>query len=91
MVFPDMVLLSGGGDGGTITHVVELAEIIKTANPKPRLGMNFKLPIIYAGNNKAQDKIKETLKDSTKKPFSSKRFIFPEPAITSSLKFKVIF
>ena len=61
---PDMVLLSGGVDGGTVTHVVELAEIIKTANPKPRLGMNFKLPIIYAGNNKAQSKIKETLKDS---------------------------
>ena len=61
---PDMVLLSGGVDGGTVTHVVELAEIIKTANPKPRLGMNFKLPIIYAGNSKAQDNIKETLKDS---------------------------
>ena len=59
---PDMVLLSGGIDGGTITHVVELAEIVKTANPKPRLGMNFKLPIIYAGNNQAQDKIKATLK-----------------------------
>ena len=61
---PDMVLLSGGIDGGTVTHVVELAEIIKTANPKPRLGMNFKLPIIYAGNSKAQNNIKETLKDS---------------------------
>ncbi len=61
---PDMVLLSGGVDGVTVTHVVELAEIIKTANPKPRLGMDFKLPIIYAGNNKAQPKIKETLKDS---------------------------
>ena len=59
---PDMVLLSGGIDGGTISHVIELAEIIKTANPKPRLGMNFKLPIIYAGNNQAQDKIKSTLK-----------------------------
>ena len=34
---PDMILLSGGVDGGTISHVVELAEIIKTANPKPRL------------------------------------------------------
>ena len=61
---PDMVLLSGGIDGGTITHVVELAEIVKTANPKPRLGMNFKLPIIYAGNIQARDKIKATLKDS---------------------------
>ena len=62
---PDMVLLSGGIDGGTVSHVVELAEIIKTANPKPRLGMDYKLPIIYAGNNKAQDEIKETLGDST--------------------------
>ncbi len=62
---PDMVLLSGGVDGGTVSHVVELAEIIKTANPKPRLGMNYKLPIIYAGNNKAQDSIKDTLDDDT--------------------------
>jgi uncharacterized protein (TIGR01319 family) len=60
---PDMVLLSGGVDGGTISHVVELAEIIKTANPKPRLGMDYKLPIIYAGNKKAQDNIKKTLAD----------------------------
>ena len=58
---PDMVLLSGGIDGGTMSHVVELAEIIKTANPKPRLGMNYKLPIIYAGNNKAQENVKNTL------------------------------
>ena len=56
-----MVLLSGGVDGGTISHVVELAEIIKTANPKPRLGTDYKLPVIYAGNNKAQDIIKNTL------------------------------
>ena len=58
---PDMVLLSGGVDGGTISHVVELAEIIKTANPKPRLGADYKLPVIYAGNNKAQDSIINTL------------------------------
>ena len=38
---PDMLLLSGGVDGGTVSHVVELAEIIKTANPKPRLGSNY--------------------------------------------------
>tara|TARA_B100001123_G_C15320398_1_gene1027680 strand:- start:2080 stop:3507 length:1428 start_codon:yes stop_codon:yes gene_type:complete len=62
---PDMVLLSGGVDGGTISHVVELAEIIKTANPKPRLGMDYKLPIIYAGNIKAQDSIRDTLDKST--------------------------
>jgi len=58
---PDMILLSGGIDGGTTKHVVELAEILAAANPKPRLGQNFKLPVIYAGNNKATENIKETL------------------------------
>ena len=58
---PDMILLSGGIDGGTVSHVVELAEILQAANPKPRLGQNYKLPVIYAGNNKAQDQIRDTL------------------------------
>jgi len=58
---PDMILLSGGIDGGTVSHVVELAEILAAANPQPRLGQEYKLPVIYAGNNKAQDKIDDTL------------------------------
>ena len=58
-----MILLSGGTDGGTTTHVMELAEILAAANPRPRLGQNYKLPVIYAGNNKAQDSIRETLGD----------------------------
>jgi uncharacterized protein (TIGR01319 family) len=58
---PDMILLSGGIDGGTVSHVVELAEILAAANPQPRLGQEYKLPVIYAGNNKAQDKIDYTL------------------------------
>ncbi len=62
---PDMILLSGGIDGGTTKHVVELAEILAAANPKPRLGHNYKLPVIYAGNNKARETIKETLGEIT--------------------------
>ena len=58
---PDMILLSGGIDGGTISHVAELAEILGAANPKPRFGKNYKLPVIYAGNKKATDIINETL------------------------------
>ena len=58
---PDMILLSGGIDGGSVSHVVELAEILAAANPKPRLGNEYKLPIIYAGNNKAQKTVKDTL------------------------------
>jgi len=58
---PDMILLSGGIDGGTVTHVVELAEVLEAANPKPRLGMNYKLPVIYAGNKNAREPIEERL------------------------------
>ena len=58
---PDMLLLSGGVDGGTKSHVVELAEIIQSAKPKPRLGMDYKLPIIYAGNKDASSEISDRL------------------------------
>ena len=58
---PDMILLSGGIDGGTIDHVVELAEIIRAADPKPRFGVGFKLPVIYAGNKDAAGAVKEEL------------------------------
>lgn len=62
---PDMILLSGGIDGGTISHVVELAELLSAAEPKPRLGKDYKLPVIYAGNKKAADDIKERLVEKT--------------------------
>ncbi|MEI7482912.1 MAG: glutamate mutase L [Elusimicrobiota bacterium] len=62
---PDMMLLSGGTDGGSVTHVVELAQFLKAADPKPRLGASYKLPVIYAGNNKAQSQVKDILDSST--------------------------
>ena len=60
---PDMVLLSGGIDGGTTSHVAELAEIIEAANPRPRLGVTYELPVIYAGNKDASDVVGERLGD----------------------------
>jgi uncharacterized protein (TIGR01319 family) len=62
---PDMILLSGGTDGGTVTHVVEMAEYIAAAEPRPRLGMSYQLPLIYAGNKDARDRIKEILGGKT--------------------------
>ncbi len=62
---PDIILLSGGTDGGTISHVVELAEYIRAADPKPRLGVGFKLPVIFAGNKDARGRIQEILGDRT--------------------------
>mgnify|MGYP002725506379 FL=1 len=62
---PDMILLSGGVDGGTVSHVVELSEILEAANPRPRLGMGYQLPVIYAGNVKARKDISDRLEDKT--------------------------
>ena len=47
---PDMMLISGGTDGGTLTHIMEIAELIAPAKPQPRFGSQYSLPIIYAGN-----------------------------------------
>ncbi len=58
---PDMILLSGGVDGGTTSHVTELAEIIGAATPTPRLGIGYELPVIYAGNKDASNLIGEEL------------------------------
>ena len=62
---PDMILLSGGIDGGTVSHVVELAELIKAADPRPRFGVGYQLPVIYAGNKDAREIILKTLKENT--------------------------
>ncbi len=58
---PDMVLLSGGTDGGTVSHVVELAEFISAADPKPRFGAGFQLPVIFAGNEDAREEVEKAL------------------------------
>ena len=60
---PDMILLAGGTDGGTVSHVVEIAEYISAAEPRPRLGMGYQLPIIYAGNTDVQGQIQAILGD----------------------------
>ncbi len=62
---PDMILLSGGIDGGTTTHVAELAELVAAADPRPRLGIGYELPVIYAGNVDAREIVKERLEDKT--------------------------
>ncbi|MCP4567999.1 MAG: methylaspartate mutase [FCB group bacterium] len=58
---PDMILLSGGIDGGTTSHVVQIAELVSAADPKPRLGSGYQLPVIFAGNINARDAITDTL------------------------------
>ncbi|MDH5641515.1 MAG: glutamate mutase L [Nitrospira sp.] len=62
---PDMILMSGGTDGGAVTHVVEMAEYIAAAKPRPRFGATYKLPLIYAGNKEARGQVTTILGEKT--------------------------
>lgn len=61
---PDMILMSGGTDGGTTTHVVQIAELIAPARPQPRFGRNYRMPLIYAGNRDAAPLVQQTFGDT---------------------------
>lgn len=58
---PDMILISGGVDGGEIRKVVEMAELVAAANPQARLGAGYELPVIFAGNVEARELVAQAL------------------------------
>ena len=62
---PDMILMSGGTDGGAVTHVVEMAEYVAAADPRPRFGSTYRLPLVYAGNKEARGEVKKILGEKT--------------------------
>ncbi|MBE0633793.1 glutamate mutase L, partial [Candidatus Bathyarchaeota archaeon] len=58
---PDILLMSGGTDGGATSQVIEMAEIIKDSDIKPRFGQEYSLPVIYAGNVSVQEQVEGVL------------------------------
>ncbi len=62
---PDMILLSGGTDGGDVRRVIEMAELIAAADPRARLGAGYELPVIYAGNTHAAALVTDCLGSRT--------------------------
>jgi len=58
---PDMILMSGGTDGGDVKRVAEMAELLRAAEPRARLGAGYELPVIYAGNRDAAAIVRECL------------------------------
>ena len=62
---PDMILVAGETDGADTDKVIKMAEIIGAADPKPRLGHNYRLPVIYAGNKARRKEVSEILGDKT--------------------------
>ncbi len=61
---PDMILLSGGTDGGNSRKVVEIAELIAPARPQPRFGSQYRMPLIYAGNAEAAPLVEDVFDDN---------------------------
>ncbi len=60
---PDIILLSGGVDGGSVSYLAAMAETILQANPQPRFGSGYQLPVVYAGNKDAQDLVQGILQE----------------------------
>jgi uncharacterized protein (TIGR01319 family) len=58
---PDMILLAGGIDGGTVSHVAKMAELVAAARPTARLGLGYQLPLVFAGNRQAIPEVRNIL------------------------------
>lgn len=58
---PDIILLTGGADGGAEDQVRELAEMLLLGDPKPRFGEGTKVPLVYAGNIDLTEELRNLL------------------------------
>lgn len=58
---PDMILLSGGTDGGALSGVLRLAEILRVAKPLPKYETATPIPTLYAGNSEAASLVKKMI------------------------------
>jgi uncharacterized protein (TIGR01319 family) len=62
---PDMILIAGETDQAKPKHVIGMAELVKSARPTARLGIGYALPVIYAGNQRANEEIQNILEKDT--------------------------
>lgn len=58
---PDMILLCGGTDGGAVSGVLRMAEILRIADPAPKFDQHGKIPALYAGNQDAAPIVKKLI------------------------------
>ena len=61
---PDMILISGGLDGGNTAFALEIADLLSAARPRPRFGSDFRIPVVYAGNKDAAPLVLDTLSEA---------------------------
>jgi uncharacterized protein (TIGR01319 family) len=60
---PDIILLAGGVDGGAKAPILESAEILIAASPRPRFGDTLKTPVIFAGNKDVAKEVTALLEE----------------------------
>lgn len=60
---PDIVILSGGTDGGAEKQILDLCELLLLAEPKSRFETDHKVPLVYAGNQNIKNEVYEVLKN----------------------------
>jgi uncharacterized protein (TIGR01319 family) len=61
---PDIILMSGGYEGGAYASVLRQAEILSYCEIKPKYSLRAKIPLIFAGNAEAAPAIENILADS---------------------------
>jgi len=61
---PDIILMSGGYEGGAFASVLRQAEIVSYCEIKPKYALKDKIPLIYAGNTEAAQAVMSILQDS---------------------------
>ena len=63
LLHPDIILFSGGTDGGAEAPIMRLGEVLMLGSPKPKFSIDSKLPLIYAGNSAVQNYIQDLFSD----------------------------
>ncbi|MDP8268160.1 MAG: glutamate mutase L, partial [Candidatus Tenebribacter davisii] len=54
IMHPDIILMCGGIDGGAVSPILRLGEILQLANPSPKFGDKTNIPLVFAGNIEAR-------------------------------------
>lgn len=60
---PDLVLMAGGIDGGAVSGVVNLAELLSLAEPESKFRSSERIPLVFCGNVDAQRFVLKVLEE----------------------------
>lgn len=57
---PDLVVMAGGYEDGAVAAVVNMAQLLALACPRPKYGPG-RLPVVFCGNTRAREYVREAL------------------------------